>query len=502
MKGIIPLRQLVILFLILLLFPLNKPVFAADINPQSIIQLPEAVQNGQVEAWAQPNSNGMGFRKVMLIVHLKNLTNANIQIQIAPGTRYISKNDKYASMIQISPALINLGQQEVTAEVNAFSLNHNGLFPPAMEDTYQYQVGTGINADPAMLKLLDKINSLQEVDSFGAQLAIWSKEENIPIDQLSQQLNTGATAEEIAEARALLGMPPAAQPDQNGTNQTPGSQPSEIASNPNQVSNNPVAANLLGSVLIAAFVLVVLVAGLVTLNDSRKRKAFEGSLGQTGNTGGVLPGVPPVKPVRGTTQDSTPTRILLLKVCKGPFSGKIFTVQTPGLISRGEFTWVVLPDSCVTIPHATIDMLEIPYQIKDLNSENGIWIGDQRLAKKFVDWPLGKTVRLGSDLKLISVESGVLVEEGKTAGSIFHNNGNILVLSREEIHVLVTGKEDKRISDVHALVMFRDKELVIRDLNSTNGTFVNQQRVEIETKIKAGDHVQIGETEFEVQIGS
>ena len=502
MKGMIPCRQSTFLILILLLSPVNKPVFAAGINPQSIIQLPDAIQNGQVEAWAQPNSNGMGFRKAMLVVHVKNLTSEALQIQIAPGTRYISKNDKYASLIQASPSLLSLGQPEVSAEVDVFSLNHNGLFPPAMEDTYQYEVGTNTVSGPEMLKLLDKINSLQQVDSFGAQLAIWPMEENIPIDQLPQQLNTGATAEEIAEARSLLGLPPAAQPDQNGNNQTPGPQASEQAPNANQDANKPLGSNLLGSIATASFIVVVLVVALVTFIDSRKRKASGRSQAESGNTGGTFQKVSQGKPPRETTQDSTPVRIVLLKAIKGPFSGRVFTLQVPGLISRGEFTWAVLPDPCVTIPHATVDMIEMPYQIKDLNSENGIWIGDQRLAKKFVDWPLGQVVRLGSELKLISIESGIMVEEGKNAGSIIHNTGNIVVLSRQEIHALVTGKADKRISDVHALVMFRDKELVIRDLNSTNGTFVNQQRVEIETIIKGGDHVQIGETDFEVQIGS
>jgi len=64
MKGIIPCRQLAFLLLILLLSPVNEPVFAAGKNPQSIIQLPDAIQNGQVEAWAQPNSKGWAFAKL------------------------------------------------------------------------------------------------------------------------------------------------------------------------------------------------------------------------------------------------------------------------------------------------------------------------------------------------------------------------------------------------------------------------------------------------------
>jgi len=58
------------------------------------------------------------------------------------------------------------------------------------------------------------------------------------------------------------------------------------------------------------------------------------------------------------------------------------------------------------------------------------------------------------------------------------------------------------VSDVsrsHCEVAVRGKKIVIRDLGSSNGTFVNDQRVS-EAALKAGDRVRIGPVLFTVQI--
>lgn len=48
------------------------------------------------------------------------------------------------------------------------------------------------------------------------------------------------------------------------------------------------------------------------------------------------------------------------------------------------------------------------------------------------------------------------------------------------------------ISGVHCSVMRRDKHVILRDLKSTNGTFVNHRRVESPTRIVASDLVVLG----------
>jgi pSer/pThr/pTyr-binding forkhead associated (FHA) protein len=58
--------------------------------------------------------------------------------------------------------------------------------------------------------------------------------------------------------------------------------------------------------------------------------------------------------------------------------------------------------------------------------------------------------------------------------------------------------EDQFVSTVHARVYRRGDELLVEDLGSRNGTFVNGERVTAPTRLKRGDRVQFGQTVAEV----
>jgi pSer/pThr/pTyr-binding forkhead associated (FHA) protein len=53
--------------------------------------------------------------------------------------------------------------------------------------------------------------------------------------------------------------------------------------------------------------------------------------------------------------------------------------------------------------------------------------------------------------------------------------------------------KDNRISRVHAALFLDRGELVVRDLSSTNGTFVNDVRVS-QASLRAGDEIRVGDT--------
>lgn len=57
---------------------------------------------------------------------------------------------------------------------------------------------------------------------------------------------------------------------------------------------------------------------------------------------------------------------------------------------------------------------------------------------------------------------------------------------------------DPSISQRHALIVETDNQIWIEDLKSSNGVYVNDQKIKEKTFIKTGDSVQLGQTKFRV----
>jgi FHA domain len=63
----------------------------------------------------------------------------------------------------------------------------------------------------------------------------------------------------------------------------------------------------------------------------------------------------------------------------------------------------------------------------------------------------------------------------------------------------VSFADDTYVSQLHARVYQRDGIVFLEDLGSTNGTFLNGQRLQAPTAIHGGDRVQIGSTILEAR---
>jgi pSer/pThr/pTyr-binding forkhead associated (FHA) protein len=59
--------------------------------------------------------------------------------------------------------------------------------------------------------------------------------------------------------------------------------------------------------------------------------------------------------------------------------------------------------------------------------------------------------------------------------------------------------DDPYASDFHVRLGFQDGEVMVHDLGSTNGTYVNGRRVTVPTTLGKGDSVQVGKTILEVR---
>jgi len=58
--------------------------------------------------------------------------------------------------------------------------------------------------------------------------------------------------------------------------------------------------------------------------------------------------------------------------------------------------------------------------------------------------------------------------------------------------------DDTFVSQVHARLSQRDSDVMIEDLGSTNGTFVNGNRIAAATAMRIGDRLQFGNTVLEL----
>jgi predicted Zn finger-like uncharacterized protein len=70
----------------------------------------------------------------------------------------------------------------------------------------------------------------------------------------------------------------------------------------------------------------------------------------------------------------------------------------------------------------------------------------------------------------------IAVLQGKDAGAVIPVEKPLVVIGRSEADVLL---DDSEVSRRHAQVEFRGQSTYLRDLKSTNGTYVNEQRITV-----------------------
>src|ERR1700756_809964 len=58
------------------------------------------------------------------------------------------------------------------------------------------------------------------------------------------------------------------------------------------------------------------------------------------------------------------------------------------------------------------------------------------------------------------------------------------------------------VSSHHCEILLKGTEVVVRDLNSTNGTFINNQQVTGEAVLKVGEVLRLGQVEIRLESGS
>jgi len=84
-----------------------------------------------------------------------------------------------------------------------------------------------------------------------------------------------------------------------------------------------------------------------------------------------------------------------------------------------------------------------------------------------------------------------VMRSGPTPGATYSLEGDQLVIGRDSSSGIAIN--DAEVSRKHARLNFQGGKYVIEDLGSTNGTFVNGQRLTSSVVLKSGDVVSLGE---------
>lgn len=106
-----------------------------------------------------------------------------------------------------------------------------------------------------------------------------------------------------------------------------------------------------------------------------------------------------------------------------------------------------------------------------------------------------KDRRGGGSRRALSLE---LLEPADRAGERFSlTPGNEMSIGRS-LMCEIAIPDDVYASTVHARLFADGTHMLIEDLQSTNGTYVNTERCVVPTRLSRGDIVQVGGTIFEV----
>ena len=110
-----------------------------------------------------------------------------------------------------------------------------------------------------------------------------------------------------------------------------------------------------------------------------------------------------------------------------------------------------------------------------------------------------------------AVAVGLVAQPTATIPTIPQQPGNFALVMRNALHIYplssgvnTIGRDrdcrirlaDGVVSRSHAAIIVNGNALILTDLHSTNGTFVNGSRITCSTILRGGDRVRLGSVEF------
>jgi pSer/pThr/pTyr-binding forkhead associated (FHA) protein len=205
--------------------------------------------------------------------------------------------------------------------------------------------------------------------------------------------------------------------------------------------------------------------------------------------------------------------------------GKEYPVTCATLIGRAPECGIVIDEPGISRHHAQIELVEGKTMLKDLGSPNGTFVNDIRIETATEIKP-GDRIRLHDVPFTVKpadpagvnptavFESGPADDGPKTVSyqslqlySIVRSDngaeigvGRSIKIGRDEKNEVPLPK-DTSASQEHAKLELLNGQVVLTDLGSSNGTWVNGVRITTPVYLTHGDKFRIGDTVFRLREG-
>jgi pSer/pThr/pTyr-binding forkhead associated (FHA) protein len=182
-------------------------------------------------------------------------------------------------------------------------------------------------------------------------------------------------------------------------------------------------------------------------------------------------------------------------------------------IGRDKSNSMVLTDEGISGFHAEIHMDEGNIFIMDLNSTNGTKVNGEKITTRLpvevwdvIEFDKVKLEIVDPAKRRPTVERESVTKKAMEnawalqgiSGTMAGNNfpiGKAMIVGREACDIII---DDAMISSRHAKLELDDQILSVKDLGSTNGTFVNGKQIK-EAMLKAGDEIRFDKMAFTVK---
>jgi hypothetical protein len=110
---------------------------------------------------------------------------------------------------------------------------------------------------------------------------------------------------------------------------------------------------------------------------------------------------------------------------------------------------------------------------------------------KIIKQNIGDSLWTDENLKLPNdMKISLAIIKGARAGYIYHLEKPYVLIGRGKVDLIIP---DKEISRKHVAIEVRNDKIFLRDLGSTNGTIINNQKVSI-TEVSDQTEFKIGQT--------